>query len=199
MTQSQMNLTATDAARTEHLVTPIKWFVAGQNGGDGAWAVDERGEKFSLFINRPDAWARPLIGRLDLQLLVRTWGRHDSGYIKSDLMPLHLQSADVQAAVGLVEPEPDVEPVAPKPTKKAAKQPRQRLGRNVQSGACKSPAERAEPLKWSALVNNVGESNRIWRQWEAFQEATDNEIGLSSFVGMCILEGLDSVVAKYKA
>jgi hypothetical protein len=200
MTQPELKLTTTDAVRTEHLVTPCHWFVSGKNGADGAWATDERGEKFSFFINRQDTWARPLIGREDLEVLVRTWSRSHDGYIKSDLMPLHLQPEEVQHAVGLVEaPTTTVAESATSTAKKAVKPARQRLGRNVQSGSCKPPAERSDPLKWSALVNNLGESNRVWRQWEAFQEATGNEIGLSTFAGMCLLEGLDSVVSKYRA
>jgi hypothetical protein len=188
---------STDYAKgTEHTITPTYWFTSERNGAHAFWAVDFFHERFSVYINAADTWALPLVGRTDLPIKVKVYKFHDDGYFKSDLLKPADQTVAVQKAIAAVAEET---PKAPKAPKKAAKPSRQRLGRNVQSGACKSPAERAEPLKWSALVNNVGESNRIWRQWEAFQEATDNEIGLSSFVGMCILEGLDSVVAKYKA
>ena len=74
---------------------------------------------------------------------------------------------------------------------------KRRMGRAVNSGSCVAPAERVEPLKFSVLTQNLAESQLLWNGWLQFQEATDNSVGHSTFIGMCALAGVESVLSRY--
>lgn len=212
-------ITSDDAIRRILIVQPMKWFKA-STGDDGCMAHDDQGTKVSFFVDDSCSWARPLIGRTGIQVSVRTWRHNDKrGLFNADLMPVEKQSAEVRKIIGhqvfdqqdflngldpelvaeaIAKPLPCDEPSTP--PKKAASKPkasRKGLTRNVQSGSCKAPSERADPLKFSLLTQNMAEANLLWGSWLKFQQATNNTVGHSTFIAMCALEGVQGVLRKF--
>ena len=216
---AELNITSDNAIRRVLTVQPVKWFKT-NTGNDGCMSYDESGVKVSFFVDDSCSWARPLVGRVDIQVSVRTWRHNDLGHWNSDLLPVEKQSKEVQSILGHhkfshqdlidgLDPEMVAEAIAkplpcdepPAPPSRASSKPktlRKSHGRNVQSGSCKPPAERAEPLRFSLLVQNMAEANLLWNSWLKFQKATDNSVGHSTFIAMCALEGAEAVVRKFE-
>lgn len=212
------DITSDSAIRRVLTVQPVKWFKT-ERGHDGCMSHDDQGTKVSFFVDESCGWARPLVGRVDLQVSVRTWRLNKLGLFNADLMPIETQPEKVRSILGHQEftgqdfldgldPELVAEAIAkplpcdepPTPSRKAAsklKASRKGLTRNVQSGSCKAPSERAEPLKFSLLTQNMAEANLLWNSWLKFQQATNNTVGHSTFISMCALEGVQSVLRKF--
>ena len=209
---SEQQLTTDDAVRRELLIEPIHWFK--KHGDDGLVGLTDQGVKVYSYVRRESSWARPLVGRFDISLRVRTWKAMDNGWA-ADLLPVLMQPNEIQEMLGLVDDDWDqidpntkaeamalptpCEPPSEAPAKPAgkAKTAKRRTGRAVNSGNCVPPAERVEPLKFSALTQNLAESQVLWNGWLQFQEATDNSVGHSTFLGMCALAGIESVLSRY--
>jgi hypothetical protein len=209
---SAQQLTTDDVVRRELLIEPIHWFK--KDADDGLVGLTDQGVKVYTYVRRESSWARPLVGRLDIAFRVRTWKAMDNGWA-ADLLPVLMQPSEIHEVLGLVDdawdqidpqtkaeamalPTPCETPLAA-PAKPAgkAKTTKRRTGRAVNSGSCVPPTERVEPLKFSALTQNIAESQLLWNGWLQFQEATDNSVGHSTFIGMCALAGVESVLSRF--
>lgn len=191
-----------DAATRRVLTVRINRWAQSANAADYFTGYTPENTELAMCWLNKDVWAKPLVGREGVTVLVRTYREMSTENSirrwKADLVPIDSQTDEVKRLLGFVEPaEPPSKP-APKAQGNAKPKVRttsQAGARRAQPGHTKAPAEKNDPTKDTMVHPSMAAAERLHSLAIKFTDSTG--VGKSEFLAMAAMEGALAVMEKY--